>query len=578
VLCATIFNSDLLIRNPMGNSCKQCGVIFNHSDEDLKFYDKVSPIFNGNKYQIPVPKLCPDCRQQRRLAFRNERSLYYRKCDLSGKQIVAMYPQETPFPVYHITEWQSDKWDAKDYGRNFDFNRPFFEQFQELCNEVPHLSLLIDPLMDDNAEFTNCSSEARNCYLISQAEKNENAYYSRGINNCRDCCDCLRVHSCELCYECINLNNCYNCKYCQDSDNCSDCYFSSDLRGCKFCFGCHGIAQKEYYIFNKKVSKEEWHKKVQELILTPSVIEHMKENSLKTRLKVPQRNLRNIQCLNSVGDNLQQCKEAENSFDSKDLENCKYCYEIMNGAKDSQDFSMWGLNCELLYDCVGCGYNVYNTLFSFHCWQNISNLIYCFECFPSVKDCFGCISIRKSKYCILNKQYTKEEYEELVPKIIEHMKKTGEWGEFFPITLSPFGYNETDAQEYFIMKKEEVLLQGWKWKDDEKGKDDYLGPKIEIPESIENSYIDICDKILQCESTGKLYKITPQEFSFYKKIGVPLPRKSPEQRHKERVALRNPRNLWTRNCDKCGIEMQTTYAPDRPEIVYCEECYLKEVY
>jgi hypothetical protein len=49
----------------------------------------------------------------------------------------------------------------------------------------------------------------------------------------------------------------------------------------------------------------------------------------------------------------------------------------------------------------------------------------------------------------LNKQYTKEEYEKLLPKIIAHMKKTGEWGEFFPISISPFNYEETPAMDYY---------------------------------------------------------------------------------------------------------------------------------
>jgi hypothetical protein len=36
------------------------------------------------------------------------------------------------------------------------------------------------------------------------------------------------------------------------------------------------------------------------------------------------------------------------------------------------------------------------------------------------------------------------------------MRSTGEWGEFFPHELSPFGYDETVAQEYFPMTEEEV--------------------------------------------------------------------------------------------------------------------------
>jgi CxxC-x17-CxxC domain-containing protein len=44
------------------------------------------------------------------------------------------------------------------------------------------------------------------------------------------------------------------------------------------------------------------------------------------------------------------------------------------------------------------------------------------------------------------------------------------------------------------------------------------------------------------------------------------------------MKLRNPRKLFDRKCDKCGKDIKTTYAPDRPEIVYCEECYEKEIY
>src|SRR5207244_1148676 len=134
----------------------------------------------------------------------------------SGKAMISMHPAKTPFPVYHILEWMGDKWDAKTYGRAFDFSRPFMEQFRDLCNEAPHFSAFVDPHMDVNSEYTNCSSEAKNCYLITQAEKNEDCYYSRGINTCKSCCDCLRVVKCELCYECISLRGCYRCLYCED--------------------------------------------------------------------------------------------------------------------------------------------------------------------------------------------------------------------------------------------------------------------------------------------------------------------------------------------------------------------------
>jgi hypothetical protein len=43
-----------------------------------------------------------------------------------------------------------------------------------------------------------------------------------------------------------------------------------------------------------------------------------------------------------------------------------------------------------------------------------------------------------------------------VPQIIERMMQDGEWGEFFPATMSPFGYNETVANEYYPLSKSEA--------------------------------------------------------------------------------------------------------------------------
>jgi Zn ribbon nucleic-acid-binding protein len=53
--------------------CTKCSSKFEITDKDLEFYDKVSPIFNDEKYSIPAPTLCPKCRQIRRLMWRKER-------------------------------------------------------------------------------------------------------------------------------------------------------------------------------------------------------------------------------------------------------------------------------------------------------------------------------------------------------------------------------------------------------------------------------------------------------------------------------------------------------------------------
>jgi hypothetical protein len=160
------------------------------------------------------------------------------------------------------------------------------------------------------------------------------------------------------------------------------------------------------------------------------------------------------------------------------------------------------------------------------------------------------------------------------------MRKTGEWGEFYPYALAPYGYNETSANDFYPLAKDQALAKGFKWSD-------YIIPPLEVKKTIKASQLpdnirDIPDDILnwaiECEATGKPFRLIKAELDFYSKMNLPVPHRHPDLRHAERQAMRNPRHLWSRTCMKCGKAIQTAYAPDRPETVYCEECYLKEVY
>jgi len=103
------------------------------------------------------------------------------------------------------------------------------------------------------------------------------------------------------------------------------------------------------------------------------------------------------------------------------------------------------------------------------------------------------------------------------------MMKNGEWGEFFPHTISPHAYNETVANEYFPLSKEEVLKRGFKWKE--------IAPVVEVsgefdvvPDDIKDTGDDICSKVLKCEKCLKRYKIMKHELDFYRKMKVPAPK------------------------------------------------------
>ena len=550
------------------SACTQCSSAFEVTSDDLAFYENISPVFNGKKELIPPPTLCPDCRQQRRLAFRNERCLYHRKCDLTGRQMITMYSPDKPYKIYDQESWWSDNWDPLESGRQYDSSKSFFTQFDELFHVAPRISLI--NMEHENAEYCNFSLKNKNSYLLFTSAECEDSFYVNRSWRSKNCVDCSSLEDGELCYEVINSDHCYNCRYLQNCANCSDCHLGYNLHGCKNCFACYGLTNASYCIGNKKLEKSEYERTV---TMLKQDLPSVRENFDQQKQSQPRKYMDCINADGCSGNAISNSKYAVSCFEVMNVEDCKY---VCNATfmKDAYDVNNDD-HSELVYEAVGSETNSMHA-FNDICWFN-REVLYsslCFRC----KNCFGCIGLKHKQCCVLNKQYSKEEYEKLVPTIIERMRKDKEWGEFFPAGISPFGYNETMAEEHFPLSKEDVIARRWRWHQADDPKDQYLGPPYEIPDVIADVPDDITKQILRCSVTGKPYKIIPQELKFYRSMGIPIPRKCPDQRHKERIALRNPRKLWDRQCAKCQKAIVTSYSPDRPEQVLCEGCYLKEVY
>ncbi|MFH1720730.1 MAG: zinc-ribbon domain containing protein [Patescibacteria group bacterium] len=548
----------------MNRDCKKCGTPFEITDEDLKFYEKV---------ESPTPTRCPDCRRQRRLAIRNDVSLYQRKCDHSGKIMISMFSPDKPYKVYHPDVWWSDKWDPMDHGQDFDLKRPFFEQFKELQLKVPRMGL--NSIGNINSEYANYAFRNKSSYLVFTADFNEDCYYSRFADSNVHSCDMAFSWNNTFCYETVDVYGCNAAHYSQKCYNSSNLNFCYNMRGCHNCIFCANLSNKTHHILNKRVEKEEYGKFLENLQLTSSKGVERAWFKYKDFLQSqPRKYLEVVQCEDCLGDYLKSSKNAQHCFDCFDLYDTKYithCHKL----QDCYDWDFVGVDSSLCYEMSSCAHNLFNCKFSMNCWDGNKNLTYCDLCLGN-EDLFGCIALRKKKHCILNKQYSPEEYESLKEKIIAHMKETGEYGEFFPIEISPWGYNETVAQEYYPLTKESALAKGYKWQD--KDEREYQKQSYEIPEDIKDVPNKITKEILACTCCGKNYKITEQELRHYKKIGVPIPRKCFNCRHADRIALRNKRKIFDRKCSKCNTDIKTSYAGNRPEPVLCEECYLKEVF
>ena len=555
----------------MNKVCKNCNCEFEIIDEDLAFYEKVSPIFNGVKYNIPAPDICYPCRQQKRLSFRNERCLYNGTCDCCGKNIISIFSPEFSSVVYCADCWWSDKWNALDYRKDFDFNRPFFGQFKEFKEKIPQMATRVASL--DNSPYVNQCWHCKNTYLCFNVGFAEDSLYSEASYHSKNIVDCSFTRKSEFSYFLLDSSSCNNSQFLQDCRNCYDAFFSYDCSGCNNVAFCYNLRNQKNCIFNKQVTEKEF-KEFKKQHFSGSY-KQMSENKNifieKLLNKAIRKNNHNINVENCCGDYLLNSKNCSQCYDCDESEDLKYCTYVDEKLKDSMDIDNASFG-ELSYN----GSMIAGTRSLFNIMDLHSSDCLYSELPMSSMHLFGCMALKNKQYCILNKQYTKEEYEELVPKIIDHMKKTGEWGEFFPISLSPFSYNESVVNEYYPLSKEEVLNKGYRWK--EKDVKEYAAQNYIIQDNIKDVLEDICNEVLSCEVTGKNYKIIKQELEFYRKMNLPIPRRCSDQRHIDRMALRNPRKLWDRNCMNCNVDIKTTYSPERKEIVYCENCYNDYVY
>jgi hypothetical protein len=336
------------------------------------------------------------------------------------------------------------------------------------------------------------------------------------------------------------------------------------------------LHQKEYHFENKPLSKEEYTKRLEEVRGSYSKTKEARKKLLDLRASLPVKYANIVNSENCSGDYIEDSKNCLNCYDVNKSEDCRYV-QVGVEVKDNYDCSNMYLNIVHCYQTLGTieVTNAAYCLFVFHS----NDLLYCEYCF-NCNNCFGCAGLTRKSYCIFNKQYTEEEYNKLVPKIIEHMKSRDEWGLYFPPEYSPFGYNESLAFEYTPLTKDDAIKKGFHWRDtiDEPPEVEKIIPADRLPDAIGDIPDDILNWAVTCQTSKRPYQILSQELAYYRSYHLPVPHLHPDERHNLRMKLRNPRNLYSQSCVKCSNEIQTTYAPDQPEKVYCEECYLSEVY
>ena len=179
---------------------------------------------------------------------------------------------------------------------------------------------------------------------------------------------------------------------------------------------------KSHNIFNQPYSKKEYEKRIKGMRLnTWSGLQKAKVEATAFALKFPVAYLNGVFNTDVTGEYVSDSKNVHYGYlvnGGKDLKYVQYLQ--IPSTEDSYDLTIWGQGNIRAYENANSGLGVSNSKFLQECWNEIIDSEYCIAC-RGISSCFGCVGLRKKQYCIFNKQYTKEEYQSLRKKIIDHM-------------------------------------------------------------------------------------------------------------------------------------------------------------
>ena len=483
-------------------NCQNCQDKFQIEEKEIEFLAK-------NK--VPLPSLCHRCKGIQMTSFFNIRKVFERKCDITGVKLLSGYDPESPQTVIDAKLWNSDKFDAIDYGQDFDFSKPFFQQLFQFFYQVPAQHNVI--INAENCEYCNGILNCSNCYMSYDIIESKDILYSYLLINSNNIVESFNIRESQYCYASIWLNKCYKLFYSVGCNDCSDSYFIANCRWCKNCFFCIWLTNQEYCIENKQYSKKEYEEKLSKINfnkrteidkLQKKFDKYIEKNNYNYSLSINN-------CENSDGWILENCKNCHNSFFLSNSEDCNWC--MWSDNSDSIDvFAAWLSNSYMSFGW----FNTSNCLFSFAILEshNIEYSILLTNCY----ECFACSGLQNKKYCIMNKQYSKKDYFELKEKIIQHTRKEGVYGEFFPSKYSPMPSNYCRALDLFDISPEEI------WGRIYHENIEYNLDYSKLPDDILSIDLEtIIKQIFKGKHSWKPFKFTKEEVLFYQKMEIPLP-------------------------------------------------------
>jgi len=549
---------------------KHCEGEFKIEEGDIEFLKLL---------RAPAPNFCPICRRMRRFAHLNSSRLFVNKCKAPkhNESIISILPIECPFPVYDYEYFMSDQFDPFLYGGEHKKGESPIGELFSLRKKFPMPSFLNRDPSSVNSEYSNGGRNLKNGYYVWGCYNTENAWYSVYLNKCTNIMDSKVVVDSEFIYESIFCEKSYKSSYLYFSNNCIESTLLFDCKNCQDCFGCVNLRNKRYYVFNQKFSKDEYNEFIQSIYpLSKKQFLVYQEKFWKLVKELPMNGTRNIASENVSGVNLKNSKNLFDVIDSNHSENVRHS-DSVTYHNNSMDATFSGGHSNMLYMDSNIGSHSSLVKFSISS-KSCTESEFIFNS-KNCNNCFMCFGLQNKSYCILNKQYTKEEYFEKLDEIKTEMLNRGEYSDGPGVEFSAQAYNFSLSQAVYPLDDDAIVkIGGYVAKEQESNARNIEVIKYEeLPEYIEKISNDILNKAIVCKISGRPFKITPSELEFYKRMKLPLPDIHPSLRIEKRQKLAPDGKKCKSFCRKCNKKIETMLNPDEDYNFYCEDCYRKEV-
>jgi len=550
----------------MDVKCEISGRGFEVSDHEMRLREKFG-------FGDSFPKILPKYRFQYLGAFWPQWNLHKRKCDKTGQSIISVFRPDCVYPVWRRKEWIEN---SNPPFCDFDFSRGFFEQAWELFQKcpLPH----VFESYNHNCEYTDDWYYSKNCYLCHSGQYCEDCTCCYECDHCKNACYCVSAYYSELCFDLINSANCFNSLFLLNCKMVSDSAFMYDCRDCSNCLFCFNLRNKSYCFGNKQLSKEDFEEqKAMWDFTSRKTYEKAKEFFSKMMLDTAWHKALQIeQCEQSSGNFIRQCKDCENCYLLSKHENCANDCFSGPDAKSTLD-SLGTVGGELTF-MTSLPVFSYYAIFSFsvdNC-KFVEYSAYLQNC----QYCFGCCGLVNKKYCIFNKQYSEKEYEILREKIVLQMKKSEEWGKFFPGYFAPNPYEESFSGFHFPIDnpKDHGFREGGQVE-----RENVKTAEIEdVPDSWKELSLEkekwLTEQVFWDEKYKRSFQMTQKDIDFAKKIKGPLPHDYYVHRLQYNFDwMPFDGELRDAVCAKSGKKIKSNWPDKYDGRILCEEEYLKIV-